>query len=80
MENIPETIALQLDLSGMEILVVTMLANLGSCVLAGDRESAKVLGEMLVKMDHAEAIAVSVLDKLESSLKLAKQMSQLPEM
>lgn len=77
--NAPEHIEMQLDLQAMELLVVTALANLGQCVLAGDRDAARELGDMLIAMPNAEIHGRLGLEKLEASLKLAKAMTSPPE-
>lgn len=65
-----------IDLMPAELMVVVMLANMGHSVLAGDRDAAKRLGEMLMELTGSEAIAMMALDKLEASMKLAAQITK----
>lgn len=70
--SIPQRVEVTLDLQGAELVIVTMLANLGAAVLSGDKEAASDLGNMLMGMERSEQIAAIALDKLEASLKVAK--------
>lgn len=65
---------MELDLTASEVVVVTMLANLGSCLLAGDRAAAQELGAMIMRIEDSNAVAERALEKLEASLKLARTL------
>ena len=71
-----EVTELQLDLTASEVIVVTMLANMGASLLGGDEESVRSIGKMLMLDPEIETIALGALEKLEASLRLAKQMAQ----
>lgn len=67
---------MQLDLTADEIVVIAMLANMGSSMLAGDMDAVRELGGMLIKSAGAEKSALSALNKLESAVKLMRGISQ----
>jgi|688.fasta_scaffold1369753_2 hypothetical protein len=71
-----EMMEMRLDMSSVEVLVVAILANMGSSLLSGDHDSVRELGEMLMRDPDTVKIAVSALDKLEASVLLAKSMTQ----
>lgn len=66
---------MQIDLLPTELLVLVMLANMGHSMLAGDREAAKSLGELLMELPDSERTAMSALEKLEASMRLAAKMA-----
>lgn len=77
MENANTPLAeMQIDLLPTELLVLVMLANMGHSMLAGDREAAKSLGEMLMELPDSERTAMGALEKLEASMRLAAKMTQ----
>lgn len=63
---------MELDLTASEVVVITMLANLGSSLLAGDRAAAQELGAMIMRIEDSNAVAECALEKLEASLRLAR--------
>lgn len=72
MENRNTPLAeMQVDLLATELMVLVMLANMGHAMLSGDRDAAKSLGEMLMELPGGEETAMSALQKLEASMKLA---------
>jgi hypothetical protein len=68
------TMQIELDLKAGEIVIVTMLANLGASFLAGDKEAVQELGAMIMRIADSNVVAEQALEKLESSLALAKSM------
>lgn len=68
------TMQIELDLHASEIVIVTMLANLGASFLAGDKEAVQELGAMIMRIADSNVVAEKALEKLESSLALAKKM------
>jgi hypothetical protein len=67
---------MELDLTASEVIIVTMLANLGASVLAGQQEQARELGAMIMNIPESAAVASDALEKLESSLALAKAVME----
>lgn len=68
------TTQIELDLQASEIVIVTMLANLGAAFLSGDKEAVQELGAMIMRIEHSSSVAAAALEKLESSLALAKSV------
>lgn len=68
------TTQIELDLQASEIVVVTMLANLGAAFLSGDKEAVQELGAMIMRIENSSGVAQLALEKLESSLALAKNI------
>jgi len=66
------TTQIELDLKAGEIVIVTMLANLGASFLAGDKEAVQELGAMIMRIADSNAVAERALEKLEASLAMAK--------
>lgn len=72
LQNVAE---MQVDLLPTELLVLIMLANMGHAMLAGDKEAVTALGNMLMELPDSEPTAMSALQKLEASMKLAAAMA-----
>lgn len=68
------TTQIDIDLRAGEIVIVTMLANLGASFLSGDKEAVQELGAMIMRIEDSNVVAERALEKLESSLALAKKI------
>lgn len=66
---------MRIDLQPTELFVLVILANMGHAAMTGDRESVQTLGNMLFELPDSETTAMSALQKLEASMKLAAAMT-----
>jgi hypothetical protein len=66
-----DTIQVELSLSGREIVMVSLLANLGVATLSQELEYGTSVLEFIATLDGAEDVAEAAMKKIQGAMELA---------